>query len=116
MDARVDAIKFGGYHIGHSGGHLTVRIELETHQELKAYYLDLACRRSRDKLIEEFYWAPFEPYAGVRRQMFNILRGVNKRRRTAGYDKLPNSCIWLKRRIVKPFGPVEDIRLFGQAA
>lgn len=82
---------------------MQVRIDRDTYRQLKAYYVDLACRRSRDALIQEFYRAPFEPYAPIRRQMFNILREVNRRRKRAGYDRVPNSAIWLKRRVVKPF-------------
>ena len=76
---------------------------METYQELKSYYVNLAVRRSKEKLIDEFYRAPFEPYAPIRRQMFLILRAVNKRRKTAGYELIPTSAIWLKRRLVKPF-------------
>src|SRR5690606_11350539 len=72
-------------------------------RELKAYYVDLACRRTRDALIDEFFRSPFEPYAPIRRQMFNILREVNRRRKKAGYELVPKSAIWLKRRVVKPF-------------
>lgn len=107
-DVRRNAIRFGGYQIGHRGGHVQVRIDPETYRELRAYYVDLACRRSRDTLISEFYRFPFEPYAPIRRQAFNMLREVNRRRKRAGYELVPTSCIWLKRRIVKPFEPVAD--------
>ena len=102
-DVRRNAIHFGGYQISHRNGHLQVRMTPETYRQLKAHYVDLACRRSKENLAAEFYRAPFEPYAGIRREMFNILREVNRQRKTAGYERLPASCIWLKRRIVKPF-------------
>jgi len=107
QDARRKGIRFGGYLVSFRNGHVQVRIDDETYRELKAYYLDLALRRRVDSLIAEFYAAPFEPYAPVKRQMFNILRAVNRRRKTAGLTQIPSSAIWLKRRIVKPFEPAE---------
>ncbi len=106
-DARRNAIHYGGYQVAFRNGHVQIRIDDESYRELKAYYVDLACRRKKDSLIEEFYRFPFEPYAPIRRQAFNILREVNRTRKKAGYEQLPTSCIWLKRKIVKPFEPVE---------
>ena len=108
-DARKVGIRVGGYLISFRNGHVQVRIDPVAYQELKAYYVDLACRRNRDSLIQEFYRAPFEPYAPIRRQMFNILREVNRRRKRAGYDPVPTSAIWLKRRVVKPFEEPEAL-------
>lgn len=112
-DARKVGIRFGGYLVSFRNGHVQVRIDPDTYRQLKAYYVDLACRRRRDALIQEFYRAPFEPYAPIRRQMFNILREVNRHRKRAGYDWVPASAIWLKRRVVKPF---EEADQAGEAA
>ena len=47
--------------------------------------------------------ASFEPHALVRRrQIFNILRDVNRRRKKAGYEMVPNSAIWLKNWADRP--------------
>ncbi len=35
--------------------------------------------------------------------MFNILREVNRVRKVAGFEQIPSSAIWLKRKVVKPF-------------
>ena len=48
-------------------------------------------------MIEEFRMLPYEP---VWRQLLNLLRAVRKR---AGYEAVPTSCLWLKRRIYPPF-------------
>lgn len=61
-------------------------------------------RRSVAALAKAFYDLPFEPYYLVKRQEFNILRAVNRRRHAAGLPPVPKECIWLKRRPVKPFG------------
>lgn len=103
QDARRKGIKYGGYLVSFRNGHVQVRLDDETYRNLKAYYVDLATRRRADSLIAELYAAPFEPYSPVKRQMFNILREVNRKRKTAGLVQLPSSAIWLKRRIVKPF-------------
>lgn len=102
-DVRRNAIRYGGYQVAYRNGHPQIRMDDRTYEQLKAYYVDLACRRSAESLIEEFYAFPFEPYAPIRRQAFNILRAVNRKRKRAGYRQLPTSCIWLKRKIVKPF-------------
>lgn len=102
-DVRKTGIRFGGYLVSFRGGHVQVRIDPVAYRQLRGYYVDLACHRSRDALIQEFYRAPFEPYAPIRRQMFCILREVNRRRKQAGFELVPTSAIWLKRRIVKPF-------------
>jgi hypothetical protein len=77
-DARKVGIRIGGYLVSYRNGHVQVRMDDDTYRQLKAYYVDLACRRTKDKLVQEFYRAPFEPYAPIRRQMFNILREVKR--------------------------------------
>ena len=47
--------------------------------------------------------APFEPYGGVTRQMFAILRAVNRVRKTAGLSMVPRDCIRVRRQVVRPF-------------
>lgn len=104
-DARRVPIKFGGYAIGYSGGHVRVRIEQRLYRDLKAYFLDLATRRSAEQLAAEFRrYMDFEPYAPVRAQCLCVLRGVNRARAAAGIGAVPN-CFRTRRRIVKPFDP-----------
>ena len=103
QDARRKGIEYGGYLISFRNGHVQVRIDDETYRQLKAHYVGLALRRTKETLISEFYAAPFEPYAPIRRQMFNILREVNRVRKVAGFEQIPSSAIWLKRKVVKPF-------------
>jgi hypothetical protein len=105
-DARKVGIRVGGYLVSYRNGHVQVRMDDDTYRQLKAYYVDLACRRTKDKLVQEFYRAPFEPYAPIRRQMFNILREANRKRKRAGYELVPTCAIWLKRRVVRPFETV----------
>jgi hypothetical protein len=102
-------IAFAGYSIGYHRGvdgkwHVSVRIHPERYRDIKARLLDIATKRSADEIAKEFRELRFEPYAPVRRQMFNMLRAVNRVRGTAGLEKVPNSVIRLKRRLVRPFG------------
>lgn len=102
-DVRRVPIKFGGYSVGHRGGHAHVRMDQSTYANLKSYFVDRARHRSLDNMIREFYAFPFEPWAPIRRQVFNIWREVNRVRKAAGFDLVPKEAVWLKRRPVKPF-------------
>lgn len=102
-DVRRRAIKYAGYAVGFRGGHVQVRIDLPQYRALKAFVEEQATRWSADRLARAFYELPFEPYYLVRRQEFNLLRAVNRRRKAAGLPLIPKECIWLKRRPAKPF-------------
>ncbi len=108
-DVRRDSIRFGGYSIGYRLGvdrrwHPSVRIHPEEYRRLKAYLLDISCHRSVENLTAEFRRIRFEPYAPVRRQLLNLLRGVNRLRESAGFEPVPVSALRLSRRVVRPFG------------
>jgi len=85
-DARETPILFGGYSLGHNGK-ASVRISRPAYRELKGHFLTLAtAHRPTERLEREFHRSPFEAYGGVTRQMFAVLRAVNKARKTAGLD------------------------------
>ena len=104
-DARRTPIRVGGYALSIRGGHVHVRIDLDVYRRLRAYLFDIAIHRKAPALAAEFYGLPFEPYAPVRRQLLNMLRLVNKRRKAAGFEILPYSVLHLRRRVVRPFLP-----------
>ena len=97
-------IKFGGYAVSFRGGHAHVRIEQETFKDLKAFFSEHACHWSAERLEAMLRKLPFEPYAPVRGQLFELLRAVNRKRKTAGLKNVAFACLRLKRRIVRPFG------------
>lgn len=103
QDIRRRALTYAGYGVGFRGGHVQVRIDLPQYRLLKAWFEEEATRWSVSSLAKAFYNLPFEPYYFVRRQEFNMLRAVNRRRNAAGLPPVPAECIWLKRRPVKPF-------------
>jgi hypothetical protein len=114
-DIRRVPIKLEGYSISYRPGgrtrqgepdprwHSHVEIERERYKEIRDHLLDLAVHRSVNNLVLEFYRLPFEPYAPIRRQMLNLLRAVNRVRKTAGYEPLPHHVLPLRRRVVRPF-------------
>jgi hypothetical protein len=103
-DVRLTPICFGGYSVGHINGKASVRIERRAYRELKQHLLQLATTHRSTAILEhEFSRSPFEPYGGVTRQMFAILRAVNRARKTAGLPRVPRHAVRVKRRSVKPF-------------
>lgn len=113
-DIRRHPIRYAGYSISYRRGvdrrwHVSVRIAADEYLRLKSYLVGLATHRSVEALVAEFSHIAYEPYAPVKRQLFNILRAVNRARHVAGFEPVPVSALRLRRRIVKPFG-VEDGR------
>ena len=80
-----------------------VIISREAFRNLAGHLLDLATHRSAETLRWEFWNQPFEPYAPIRKQLLKVLRAVNNKRQSTGYEKLPFDCIRYRRAIVKPF-------------
>lgn len=101
-DCRETPIKFGGYAVGSTGRNARVRIEREQYNLLKAYFSELALRRSAANLERMIATLPFEPYAGVYRQKWGLVRAVNEIRKAAGYDLITPE-LRRKRRLVRPF-------------
>lgn len=102
-DARRQPIKFSGYAMSHRDGHACVRIEQCEYQQLKAWFLDVACRRPFEGLAAEFRSVQFVLYAPVRQQALAIWRAVNRERRLGGFEPIPIDCVPWKRRVVSVF-------------
>lgn len=120
-DARRVPIQIGGYSLSVkrgnflkkgreeeravADGRMRVRVQIsrERYRELRGYFLSIACHRSVESLSRELWATPFEPYAPVRRQLLNLLRVVNARRQSAGFDKVATSVLRYRRSIVRPF-------------
>lgn len=114
-DVRRQPLRFYDYSISYrSGGrtrtgeidrrwHSHVQMAPEAYRTERAYFMELALRKSVDDLCVELRCVPFEPYAPVRRQLLNILRAVNGRRKAAAKDPVPTTALRLRRRVVRPF-------------
>src|SRR5262249_43009442 len=103
FDVRRSPIRVGGYAVSFRQGRSHVRLDDERYAELKAYFLERATHRTASALGAELQALPFEPYAPVRRQLFIVLRAVNRARAAAGFQPVPWRALRLRRRIVKPF-------------
>lgn len=112
-DVRREPIAFAGYSIGYRRSvngtyHASVRIHQNEYRWLKSYMCDLAKRATVKEMAEEFRRLRFEPYAPVVRQLFAVLRAVNRTRQTAGLRPLHNDVIQTNRQVVRPFEPRPD--------
>jgi hypothetical protein len=106
-DARESPIRFGDYAVSYRDGHSHVRINRETFEEMKAYFVAIAAKRPREVLAAEIEALRFERYAPVRGQLWELLRLVNRARRAAGLPTLPASCVRALRKPCRPFGHTE---------
>jgi len=108
-DCRRTPIRFQGYSISYRRAgvaaagvmspkwHAHVRIDDDTYRRLKAHFIDRAVHRTADTLAADLARIPFARYAPVRRQLLNILRAVNERRRQQSYEPIPPSVLKLRR-------------------
>jgi hypothetical protein len=108
QDIRREPLRFAGYSIGYRQGvdrkwHVSVRINSEQYNVIKAYFLEVCTHRSMEQIRKELQMMPFEAYAPVKRQMLNILRAVNRSRRTARLEPVGIEAVRLRRKILKPF-------------
>jgi hypothetical protein len=107
-DIRRETIKFHGYCIGCGRGsdgrhHASVKIGADAFAELQAHLRDVGTHWSAEKIASEFAKIRFIPYARVRRQLLRLLGEVNTARETAGYSRVANTCLNLRRTIYRPF-------------
>ena len=77
--------------------HAHVRIDDDTYRQLRDHLLDLATHRSAENLAREFARILFARYAPIRRQLLNILRAVNERRKQHNFELLNHSVLKLRR-------------------
>jgi hypothetical protein len=87
--------------------HARVLISKERFKDIRAYFLDIACRRKVDVLVAEINALPFEPYKPVWRQLRKLVLLINEKRKAAGYAAVPMTAVRWRRTIVKAFEPVE---------
>ena len=80
-----------------------VLIARNAFRELKADFNQLARKRRADWIAAKFFNVPFEPYAPIRRQLLQLLNGVNQIRKESGLSKISSDVIRFRRKIVKPF-------------
>ena len=122
-DCRRTPIRFHGYSISYRRAgvtpagvaspkwHAHVRIDDDTYRVLKDRFLDLAMHRSAETLASEFARIPFARYAPIRRQLLNIHRAVNQRRKQQSFEPIPHSALKLRRTPVAVYvQPEQDVQ------
>lgn len=106
-DVRRSPIKFAGYSIGCRRGpdgrlHASVRMERAEQAGIKAMLVEIGVQRT-GAVERELARLPHLRFAPIRRQLCDVLRAVNRARRTAGLGLLSVEAVPWKRRIVRPF-------------
>lgn len=99
-DLKRTPLRIGGYSISlrrdpAKGGKLraAVRIDKETYRMVRDSFLERAVHRRGESIAAAMWSVPFEPYRPIREQLFRVLCQVNDRRKRAGYEPVPASCI-----------------------
>ncbi len=96
-------IVYRNYNVGFRGGHGSVRIAHEEYARLRAYFEEVATKRSAEELAHELARVPYARYAPVRRQLLNLRAAVNALRRHRGLELVPVEALELGRRNIKVF-------------
>jgi hypothetical protein len=107
-DFRRRPLYFAGYSISCRKGtdgrlHPSVRLSRRQMAELKAFLMEIGVRRDVATLSRFFATLDVEPYAPVVRQLFELLRLVNRIREPIRLEPVPHSCLRLRRRVLRPF-------------
>lgn len=102
LDARENPIVVGGYSltVNKGTGKVSVRLHREAQNRLKRFILEWSVRRSREWWEAWIRKFPFLPFAGVRDNLFVLIRFLNANRKS--FRQLPVD--W-KRCVRKKFQP-----------
>jgi hypothetical protein len=100
-------IRFGGYELSYRDGKVWVRIDRRELKKIHSHFYDVSVKRSVLSLTAEIRALPYEPYRGVRYQLFRLVDAINDRRKSAGLSSVPGSVVPYRRTSCLPFEPVE---------
>jgi len=108
QDLREKPIEFAGYSVGCRRGpdaryHPSVRLSRGRWQTLRDHFAWLALRPDVEDVTAAFRTIRVAPYAPVRRQLLQLLRHVNRRRKAASLELVPVTALQFRRRPVAPF-------------
>jgi len=107
-DIRRFPIRFAGYSVSFRQGrdgswHPAVRIDAVEFKWLKKLFLERAVSESSELIGDQISRLPFEPYAPVRNQYWELLRCINRRRKVAGLRPVEAEVVRVRRCSVRPF-------------
>jgi hypothetical protein len=118
-DIRRSPIRFAGHSISYRKGrdgqwHASVRIEALEFRCLKRSFFARSVSDNAELIAKAIQMLPYEPYAPVRNQLRELLRGINRRRKVAGLTQVEAPLIRRKRKSIRPFESLqpetEDLR------
>lgn len=107
-DSHDTPILVSGYAISYTQEGVRVRIDRGYLQDVRHYFLEIATKRPASEIVTQMRALPFEPYAPVRYQLFRILDEVNRKRKAAGKELVPERAVRKLRRICRPFDEPES--------
>ena len=103
-DARLSPIIVDKYSINfQKSGKVTAKFSNSAYKALKGKLEFMATRQSKQKIENYIFYFPIQPYAGVRLQLKNILKDVNRLRKSAHKEKISTQCIRKFRNIKKVY-------------
>jgi hypothetical protein len=102
-DIEAEPIVVEPYEIRIWRGHANVRLAGGVIKDLRRELLRMAARRRLEELCEAIRSLPFEPYAGVRFQLFELLDEIRRRHRLEDLSASLGAVIPYKRSWVRPF-------------
>ena len=108
-DSHDTPIIVSGYSISYTQQGVRVRIDRGYLQDVRYYFLEIATKRPASEIVTQMRALPFEPYAPVRYQLFRILEEVNRKRKAAGKETVPERAVRKLRRICRPFDDSIDV-------
>jgi hypothetical protein len=101
---RKQPFKAWDYSISYRAGHPHVRIPLDTYKKVKEYFTNRATCRDLGWWERKLRSFPWEPWAPIRRQVFNLIRHVNRLRTAKRLDPIDwRTCYRLRRKSFKVF-------------
>lgn len=107
-DVRRSPIRFAGYSVSYRRGrdarwHASVRIDAIEFRWLKDALLNRALVDSSESIEGRVSRLRFAPYSAIRNQYRQLVRAINRKRRTASLSLVPLESIPRRRSIVSPF-------------
>jgi hypothetical protein len=98
-------IQFESHSVSYISGHSCVRIHAGIFRDIAAYFESVATTRCADAIGRALRALPFVRFLPVRQQINDIWKEINRRRKAAGLDLVPDSYVRGGRKVCRPFGP-----------
>ncbi len=105
-DVRNRAIQVLGHEIGLKNSHASVQIPYKDYKSKRSYLVDRATHWNEQKITGELLGWRYITFQPVRRQLKQIMREVNNKRKAAGLKTISLDFIPKGRKVCRPFEPL----------